>query len=115
MIEASDRVLTFRVTGLLKHSEFAVAQQQAGDLIRQRGKVRFLVLLEDLAGTEQGGDWGDVSFPMENDSLIEKIAVVGDKQWEEPVSLFIGRGIRRIPIQYFAPADLPKAKAWIAA
>jgi hypothetical protein len=115
IIDVSDRILTWRVTGLLKHSEFSAAQKQAADLIQQQGKVRFLVLIENFIGTDQAGDWGDISFQVHNDKFIEKIAIVGDRKWEDLVSLFTGRGVRRVPIEYFPPCDLAKAKTWLAA
>ena len=67
IIDASDQTLTWRGSGQLKHSEFAAAQKRAADFIRQQGKVRFLVLVENFAGTEKGGDWGDVSFQADYD------------------------------------------------
>lgn len=111
----SDRVLTIRIAGRLKHSELTAAQQQTADLIRQKGKVRLLVLVENFAGTEKAGDWGDISFQAENDPFIEKIAIVGDAKWEDLALLFTGKGVRRVPIEYFASAELGKANAWLAA
>ena len=115
IVDVADGVLTFKVTGRLIQAEFAAAQKRAGEIIRQQGKVRFLVLVENFAGTEKGGDWGDVSFQADYDPFIEKIAIVGDKQWEGVALLFTSKGIRRVAIEYFQPADLVKAKAWLAA
>ena len=115
VVDVTDRVLTWRVTGQLTHPEFAAAQKQAADLIQQQGKARFLVLIEDFTGTEKAGDWGDVSFQAHNDPFIEKIAIVGDKKWEDLTLLFAGKGVRKVPIEFFETADLEKAKAWIAA
>jgi hypothetical protein len=115
IIDTSNRVLTWRITGQLKHSEFVAAQTRAADLIRQHGEVRFLVLIENLTGIDKAGDWGDVSFQAEHDSSIEKFAIVGDKKWEDVVFLFTGKGVRRVPIEFFLPGDLAKAKAWLAA
>ncbi len=115
IVEISDNVLTFKITGRLYQAEFAAAQQRAGEIIRQQGKVRFLVLVDNFAGMDNAGDWGDVSFQMDFDEFIEKIAIVGDKQWEELAEVFTGKGIRHIAIEYFLPADLAKAKTWLAA
>ena len=115
IVDVSNRVLTFRVSGQLKHSELVAAQQQAAELIRQQGKVKFLVLVEDFLGTEKAGDWGDVSFQAQNDRYIEKIALVGEKKLEDLTLLFVGKGVRRVQIEYFPPAELAAAKAWLAA
>ena len=114
IVDQSGGVLTFRITGTLNYSEFKEGQERAAKLIQEQGKTKFLVLIEDYHGTEKQGDWGDVSFQAKFDPLIEKIALVGDKQWKDLALLFAGKGIRRVPIEYFATNDLPKAKAWLA-
>ncbi len=115
IIEGSGGVLTFKIAGRLSQAEFAAAQKQAAEIIQRQGKVRFLVLVENFAGAEKEGDWGDVSFTATYDPFIEKIAIVGDKQWEGVALLFTGKGIRRVPIEYFLPADVSKAKLWLTA
>ena len=115
ILEASTQTLTFRITGRLKYSELKAAQQQADEAIQREGKIRLLVLVENFQGTEREGDWGDITFQSEHDPWIEKIAIVGEKRWEDLAMMFTGKGIRRIPIEYFGPAELPKARAWLAA
>ena len=114
IVNASKGVLTFKVTGQLNQAEFAAAQKRAGEIIRQQGKVRLLVLIENFVGMEKAGDWGDVSFQADYDAFIEKLAIVGDRKWEDVALLFTGKGVRRVPIEYFPPADLAKARTWLA-
>ena len=115
IIDVSAGVLTFKVTGRLNQAEFAASQKRAGEIIQQQGKVRFLVLVENLTSIDKAGDWGNVSFQADHDPFIEKIAIIGDKKWEDVALMFTGKGIRRVPIEYFLPADLVNAKAWLAA
>jgi len=115
IVNVSGNILTGRITGLLKYSDLVAVQTQAGEIIRDQGKVRMLIVLENFEGLEQAGDWGDISFQMEFDDFIEKIAVVGDKQWEDTSVVFTGKGVRRVSIEFFETADLEKAKAWIVA
>jgi hypothetical protein len=113
--DASGGVLTLRITGKLKQPELAEAQKAAGEFIRAQGKVRLLVVAENFEGMERGGNWGDVSFQAEHDRNIEKIAIVGEKRWEDLALVFAGKGVRRVPIEYFQPADLAKAQTWLTA
>ena len=115
IVDVSGHILTGRITGLLKYSELVAVQKRAGEIIREKGKVRMLTVLENFEGLEKAGDWGDISFQMEFDDFIGKIAVVGDKKWKDTTVIFTGKGVRRIPIEFFETADLEKAKAWIAA
>ena len=76
--------------------------------------MSILVLTEGFQGWERGGDWGDLSFQMGNDSFIEKLAIVGEKQWEDLALLFAAKGFRRFPVEYFQPTELSRAHAWLA-
>jgi hypothetical protein len=42
------------------------------------------------------------------------MAIVGDKKWEDLVLIFASKGLRRFPIEYFEPAESPRARAWLA-
>ncbi len=113
--EATGGTLTFRLGGLVKWAEVAEAQKQAGEIIQQRGgKVRFLVVMENVLGMEKGANWGDISFPATYDQFIEKIAIVGEKRLEPAALLFTGKGVRKVAIEFFQPADLERARAWLA-
>ena len=114
IVDNSGGVVTIRLSGRLAYAEFAEGQRKMGEIIRKQGKLRGLVLIENYLGNEKEGDWGDVSFQAEYDTFIEKMAIVGDRKWETEALLFTGKGVRRVPIEYFEPADLAKAKAWLA-
>lgn len=109
----SEGVLTMLVSGTLTHSEFIQIQQAAADIIRTQGKVRILVRANEFSGWERGKGWDDFSFQDEFDPYIEKMALVGDKQWEDLTLLFVAKGLRKFPIEYFASSDLDRALAWL--
>jgi hypothetical protein len=115
IIDNTGGIVTAKITGKLTHTELAAMQKSATDIIRQQGKARLLVVTEDFHGWEKGGDWGDLSFQMENDAHIEKLAIVGEKKWEDLALVFTAKGLRKFPIEYFQPADLAKARAWLTA
>ena len=113
ILDNSGGVVTIRLSGKLSYAEYANGQKQMAEILREQGKMRGLILLENYLGNEKEGDWGDISFQAEYDSFIEKIAIVGDRKWETEAMLFTGKGIRRVAIEYFEPADLSKARAWL--
>ena len=114
IVDNSGGMVTIRLSGKLTYAEYAEGQKKMGEIIRQQGKMRGLILIENYLGNEKEGDWGDISFQAEYDPFIEKMAVVGDRKWKIGALLFTGKGVRRIPIEYFEPADLAQAKAWLA-
>ena len=106
-------IVTLRVSGKLAQSELAAAQKSAVEILQKEGKKRVLVVAENFQGWGKG-DWGDLSGQMVLDQHIDRMAIVGDKKWEDLALLFVGKGIRRVAIEYFSPADLARAQAWLA-
>jgi hypothetical protein len=114
IVDASEGVLTIKISGKLRHSELAAAQKTAAETLQKRGGSRLLVLAERFEGWEKGGDWGDLSGQAQLDAQIERLAIVAEKRWEDVALMFAGKGVRHIDIEYFPPTELPKARAWLA-
>lgn len=116
LVDVSGRVLTIKVSGLLTQPQLAASQWAAGEAIdKLGGKVRLLILVEDFQGAAKEGDWGDVSFQMQYDDVIERIAIVCDPKWRDAAFMFTGEGVRRVNIRHFPPAELAQARAWAGA
>ena len=62
-----------------------------------------LALTENFKGWERGGSWDDFSFQSDQDVHIERMAIVGERQWEELALLFTAKGLRTFPIRVFRP------------
>jgi len=111
----SDHVLTLRVSGTLTQPELASAQTAAAAMFGAEGEWRVLVLTENFHGWERGGSWDDFSFQSEHDAHIARMAIVGERKWEELALLFTAKGLRKFPIRYFSPAQVVEARAWLTA
>ena len=46
-------------------------------------------------------------------SRVDRLAIVGDPKWEALALMFVGKGVRRMAIEYFAIHDLGKAREWL--
>lgn len=115
IVEVSAGIVTTRVSGTLTQAELTELQKAVADVIRTQGKVRLLVLAEHFAGWERGGAWDDFSFQAQYDPSIEKMAIVGERRWEDLALIFTTKDLRRFPIEYFAPDELARARAWLGA
>lgn len=111
---AADGIVTLRVSGRLTQRELADAQAETSRIIAVSGRIRILVLAEDFAGWEQDGKWSDFSFQQQHDDDIERMAIVGDERWRDLTLLFTSKGLRPFPIEFFVPARLAEAQAWLA-
>lgn len=106
-------VVSVKVTGRLTEAELATAQQATADVIRDQGKARIFIDAGDFEGWEQGGSWNDFSFEEEFDPYIEKMAIVGDRKWEELILVFSNKAFRQFPIEYFGSSESGQALDWI--
>ena len=114
ILNVSDGVLTLEVSGKLTQAELATVQKAAGEIIARQGKLRILVLTENFTGWERGAGWGDFSFQTQHDASIERMAIVGERKWEDLALMFTAKGLRKFPIEYFDTARLTAARAWLA-
>ncbi len=115
MIDASGPVVSAKISGDLSKAEVSQIQAAALEAIRCYGKISALFILDNFTGWMRGDQWGDITFLTEHDKDIVKIAVVGDEQWRDLIDAFLAKGFRQAAVQYFLPADLAKARAWLAA
>lgn len=113
IIDTEGGILMLKVAGRLTEAELADLQSRAGAIIRARGKARILVLADEFLGWERGGQWTDFSFQQRTDPSIEGMAIVGDPRLKDDVLMFVGKGWRPFPIEFFAPAEVALARAWL--
>jgi hypothetical protein len=107
-------VVTIEVRGKLSLPELIAMRKQAAQSLKQQGGGGILILAENFGGWQKEGDWGDLSGQNELDPQVKKLAVVGDRKWEDLVLIFLGQGLRRFPIEYFEPHEMEKARTWVA-
>jgi SpoIIAA-like len=115
IIDASGPIISAKISGELSKAEVSQMQAAALEAIRRCGKISALFILENFQGWKREGDWGDITFMTEHDKDIVKIAVVGDEEWRDLVYAFLAKGFRQAQVEYFLPADLAKARAWLSA
>ena len=107
-------VVTLKVAGKLSEPELLDAQRRLRAILSARGKASLLVLCQQFTGWERGGKWNDFSFQEKADASIEKMAIVGDARLKDDVLMFVAKGLRPFPIEYFGPGSEAKARAWWA-
>jgi len=115
IIDATGPIISAKVSGELGKAEVSQIQAAALEAIRRWSKISALFVLENFRGWKREGDWGDITFLTEHDKDIAKIAVVGEEEWRDLIYSFLAKGFRQAQVEYFLPADLAKARAWLEA
>ena len=113
VIDATGPIVSARISGTLARSEVSQMQAAALEAIQRCGKISALFILDNFKGWKREGDWGDITFMIEHDNDIVRIAVVGDEEWRDLIYAFLAKGFRQAAVEYFLPADLTKARAWL--
>jgi hypothetical protein len=113
IVGVADGVLTARIAGMVSPSDVQAMQKSVVELLEKHEKLRLLLDAVGFAGLEKGR-WSATSTLSRYDAQIEKMAIIGDRKWENDILLFTGKGLRRAQIEYFAPGDEAKARAWLS-
>ena len=107
------RVLEVAVNGKLTHDDYQHLVPAFERLATRHGKIRVLFEMTDFHGWEPAALWDDIKFDLKHFSDIERLAMVGDKQWEKGMSVFC-RPFTTATIRYFDHAAIGDARAWLA-
>jgi hypothetical protein len=112
MSASSKNVIGFRMTGKLTNADYKALAPEFEDGIKRYGKIRLLWLLEDFHGWEPKAAWDDYDYWRKYGKEIERVAIVGNKRWEEWMTklaqLFMKGGVK-----YFDESQLDDAWAWV--
>jgi len=108
-----ENLLEIIVSDQLVYTEFQNMQVQMGAVIREKGKCRVLVILNNFGGWDKSEGWADSSSTEQTDPYIEKFAIVGEEKWRDMVEVFTLKGLRPVPIEYFSKDKEQQARVWL--
>jgi len=107
------KLLEVRVTGKLSHDDYQNFVPAFERLTGRHGKIRVLFEMADFHGWSAGALWDDLKFDLKHFSDIERLALVGDKKWEQGMSVFC-RPFTSAKVRFFDSAAIQDARAWLA-
>ena len=110
-IEPPD-VLVVTMTGTLTMGDQARIVESIRESLRTTGSVRVLFLIDGFAGFVPVDAAIDPAVLwLSDDEPVQKMAVVGDVRWKEPLFTMVAQPVRGIPIEYFETETA--ARAWL--
>jgi hypothetical protein len=112
--EAGGKIVIIRLTGKLRREDYQRFVPEVERLIRQHGKLRLLVQMHDFHGWTAGALWEDLKFDLKHFRDIERLALVGDKTWEQGMAWFC-KPFTSATIRYFDQKAADEAWKWIRA
>lgn len=110
--QSSGRVLGFRIEGTVDKSDYALLVPAVEELVNQQGTISLLL---DLTGFkwEKVSAWGaDMSFGHEFRKKIDRMAIVGDKKWEQWLAK-LASPFYADEARFFQSEDIDSAWDWL--
>jgi hypothetical protein len=109
----SPQVLSFKLSGKLHDADYKTFVPAVDAAIAQQGKVRLLVQLHDFHGWDAKALWDDIKFSTTHCTKIDRIAMVGEKKWQEWMAK-VCKPFTMAKIEYFDASRIEDAKTWLS-
>ena len=106
------KTLVVHVSGKLAKADYEHFVPEFDRLVRQHGKLRVLLDMTGFHGWQAGALWEDIKFDFKHFADIERLAMVGDKKWEQGMAAFC-KPFTKATIRYFDHADAAEAGKWL--
>ncbi len=110
--EDDGRLLEVEITGTLSDRDYKRFVPEFQRLARKHAKINVLLEMHKFHGWELGGLWQEFKFDLEHLTEIERLAMVGERNWEEWAGT-IRRPFTHVEIRYFDHADVEQARTWV--
>lgn len=111
-VKTGRKVLVVRAKGKLTKEDYGAFEPAIERSIKEEGKIRLLFEMHDFHGWEAGALWEDIKFDLKHFADIERLAMVGDKKWEEWMAKFC-QPFTTAEIRYFDQSEEAEAESWI--
>jgi len=110
--EIDGKLVNVRVSGKLSREDYDRFLPEFEKLIERHGKIRLLFVMSDFHGWDGAALWEDLKFDFKHFNDIERIAMVGDKAWQEGMSFFC-RPFTSAEVRYYGHHEMDRARQWI--
>ncbi|MCX2743217.1 STAS/SEC14 domain-containing protein [Mangrovivirga sp. M17] len=107
-----------------EHNIYMVASEKLDDkdydrmlpLVKQKieeyGQISWYFRMKNFKGWAPHAFWRDIKFDFENADKLNKVAVVGEKKWQELMADAL-KPFTSADVKYFDEENAAKAKEWI--
>jgi hypothetical protein len=110
--EHGGAMLTVYVSGKLVKADYETFVPEFERLLRAHGRLRLLFDMAEFHGWEAAALWEDVKFDVKHFADIERIAMIGQNEWQKGMALFC-KPFTTAKIRYFDRADADVARTWL--
>tara|TARA_B100000315_G_C14438487_1_gene523576 strand:+ start:534 stop:890 length:357 start_codon:yes stop_codon:yes gene_type:complete len=106
------KVVGVKASGRLTDADYQEFLPQLEKIIDQYGPLHMLVDLADFEGFSPKAAWDDFAFGMTHWHDFARIALVGDRAWEE-MAARLANLLMRGEVRFFPLAEMDAAWEWV--
>ena len=106
------KVVSVRATGKLTREDYERFVPEIETMVKEQGKIRILLEMHDFHGWKASALWEDIKFDLKHFGDIERLAIVGEKRWEQGMAAFC-RPFTTAKIKYFDHSLIEQAREWV--
>ena len=110
--ENGGKILVVHVSGKLVEADYEHFVPEFERLVRLHGKLRVLFDMTSLHGWEAGALWEDTKFAINHFADIERLAMVGEKKWQQGMATFC-KPFTKATVRYFDHPQSAEAGKWL--
>ena len=110
--QSEGNVIATKATGKLTKTDYDKLLPVLHERLRQYKKLRWYFEMENFEGWELKAFWEDVKFDAQHANDFEKIAMVGEKKWQEWMTDLM-KPFTSAEIKYFDLSQTHEAMRWI--
>lgn len=110
--QTENNLIATKATEKLTTTDYEKLLPILKDRLKQYDKIRWYFEMENFKGWDLMAFWEDVKFDAKHANDFEKIAMVGDKQWEKLLTDLM-KPFTSAEIKYFDLKEKDKALQWI--
>jgi hypothetical protein len=110
--KADGKIVHVRASGKLTAEDYERLVPEFEDLVARHDKLRLFFEMEDFEGWKTAALWEDTKLAFKHFQSIERIAMVGEKRWQEGMATFC-KPFTSADIRYFEHHEKDDAWEWI--
>lgn len=107
-----ENIIYTRASGKLTKEDYDKLLPVLHQKEKEYEKIRWYFEMKNFEGWEPKAAWEDLKFDFKNAASMEKVAMVGEKEWEEKLSLLM-KPFTSAKVEYFDLSQKVQAKQWI--
>lgn len=106
------KTLAVHVSGKLVAADYERFVPEFERLAGLHGKLRVLFDMTGFHGWTAGALWEDTKFALHHFGAIERLAIVGEKKWQEGMATFC-KPFTKATVKYFDHDHSTEARSWL--